>query len=141
MKRFKFFHNIPPSFQKEKGKTYIAIVGGRNVDSFGFVEKKFLETIKEMEIEKEDVVIVSGGAKGVDSFAKKIALKHNIDIIEIIPLWSKYGKKAGLLRNHAIISLSDIVIAIPDKKSKGTWHSVKLARKQGKKLVVELYKK
>ncbi len=141
MKKFKFFHSVPQSFQKEKGKTYIAIVGGRNVDLFDFVEKSFLETIRKMELEKEDIVIVSGGTRGVDSFARQIAEKFDIDLIEILPLWNKYGKRAGFLRNHAIISLSDIVIAIPDEKSKGTWHSIRLARQQGKKLIVELYKK
>ena len=42
--------------------------------------------------------------------------------------WKKYGKRAGYIRNHDIIKNSDHVVAFWDGKSRGTLHSIELAR-------------
>jgi len=139
--RYKFYHSVPSTFKKVEGKTYIAIVGGRNVDSLAFVEREFMKAVEKLEVDIENVVIVSGGARGVDSFAREIANRHDLDLVEILPLWNKFGKRAGFLRNTAIINLADAVVAVPDEKSRGTWHSVELARDQKKRLFLKIYKK
>lgn len=72
--------------------------------------------------------IVSGGAKGADSLAKKYANKNGINIIEHKPDWS-IGRHAGLLRNTKIIDDSDIIIAFWDGSSKGTQDSINKAKK------------
>ena len=64
--------------------------------------------------------IVSGGAKGVDTYAKEYALAHNIKLTEFLPEYDKFGRSAPLKRNITIIEYADIVIAFWDGKSHGT---------------------
>jgi len=109
----------------------IAIVGGRRVNSYTFVKDYFLEIMKQQGFNINDIIIVSGGAKGVDTFAKKIADEFNLTLIEIRPEWDKYGKSAGYKRNRTIVELADILIAIPDLQSVGTYHSITLAKQKG----------
>lgn len=87
-----------------------AIVGSRNleIDMIGFY------------IPAAATEIVSGGAKGIDTEAKKFAKENNLKYTEFIPQYNKYGKAAPLKRNDEIIACADLVVAIWDGKSKGT---------------------
>lgn len=80
--------------------------------------------------------IVSGGARGADKLAERFANEHGIPIEIIKPDWKKNGKAAGLIRNKDIVNKADVVFAFWDGQSKGTKHSIDLARKAGK--VVEI---
>lgn len=44
----------------------------------------------------ETTEIVSGGARGVDTSARKYALAHNIKLTEFLPEYDKYGRSAPL---------------------------------------------
>jgi hypothetical protein len=68
--------------------------------------------------------IISGGAKGVDSFAKSAAGKLRIKYTCIRPRYQKYGRAAPLYRNNAIIEKADIVLAYWDGRSKGTRQAI-----------------
>ncbi len=72
-------------------------------------------------------IIISGGAGGADSLAKKFAEERKFRYIEFPADWSK-GKGAGFERNHHIINNCDIVIAFWDGQSSGTKHSLNLAK-------------
>lgn len=80
--------------------------------------------------------IVSGGARGVDSIARKYAIKNNIKLTEFLPDYQKFGKRAPLIRNEKIAEYSDEAIAFWDGRSTGTIYTVRLFRKMGKKVVV-----
>jgi len=110
----------------------IAIVGSRT-----FYDQPLLrESVsKELDISEIDL-IVSGGAKGADSLAEKFADENNISKQIFYPEWSKYGKGAGYIRNKLIIENVDIVFAFWDGKSKGTKHSINLAKELNKQLFV-----
>ena len=75
--------------------------------------------------------IVSGGAKGADTYAKEYALKNDIPIIEFLPDYRKYGRKAPLMRNLQIVNNCDYLLAFWDGVSRGTKFTVEYARKQG----------
>ena len=64
--------------------------------------------------------IISGGAKGVDFFAKMAAGRLNLKYTCIRPKYRKYGRAAPLSRNSAIIEKADFVLAFWDGRSKGT---------------------
>lgn len=64
--------------------------------------------------------IVSGGAKGIDTDAKKYAQQHRIALTEFLPDYPQYGRGAPLKRNLQIIEYADMVLAIWDGKSRGT---------------------
>jgi hypothetical protein len=68
--------------------------------------------------------IISGGAKGVDFFAKKAAGRLGLKYTCIRPRYQKYGRAAPLYRNNAIIEKADFVIAFWDGRSKGTRQAI-----------------
>ena len=108
----------------------VAVIGSRNFDD-NKVLTKTLDSIDNFDI------IVSGGAKGADKLGEQYAKERNIPIQIFLPDWKKYGKSAGVRRNKKIIDYCDIVVAFWDGKSKGTLHSLKLASKLKKKIILK----
>lgn len=88
----------------------IAIVSSRNIN---------VDNIEEY-LPKNITEIVSGGAKGVDTCAKKYALEKGIKFTEFIPQYDHYKKYAPLKRNIDIIEYSDKILIFWDGKSRGT---------------------
>ena len=117
----------------------VALVGGRDVEDFAFVLDRFEEVLLKEGLHKYQVEIVSGGAKGVDSIAKRIASLYGIAFKEFPAEWDRYGKKAGPIRNSKIVENADVVVAIPSPSSKGTWDTVRKAEKRGLKVYVFEY--
>jgi len=107
----------------------LAVVGSRNFNDYPLM-KKYLDKIHSIE---PITLIVSGGALGADTYAECWAEDNKVSRKIFKPEWNKYGKKAGFLRNVTIIENSNKVIAFWDGKSRGTKHSIDLAKKQGKK--------
>jgi predicted Rossmann fold nucleotide-binding protein DprA/Smf involved in DNA uptake len=117
----------------------IAVVGSRKVKNYGFVKRCFLEVLKKEGLSPENVMLVSGGAEGVDALAQRLAKEMGLPILIFYPDWLKYGRKAGLMRNSRIVANSDIVVAVPHKTSRGTFDTIRKARTEGKKLYVFEY--
>src|SRR5688500_18307854 len=65
-------------------------------------------------------VIVSGGAKGVDTWAEEAARSLEIPVDVVLPDWKKLKRGAGVVRNRDIVAAADLVVAFWDGKSKGT---------------------
>lgn len=81
-----------------------------------------------------DTTVVSGGARGVDTWAAQTARACGL-AIEVYPAdWDAYGKRAGFVRNYDIVKASDRVIAFWDGQSKGTAHTIRIAREMGKEV-------
>ena len=80
--------------------------------------------------------IVSGGAKGVDTCAKKYAEEHGLKITEFLPEYDKYARAAPLRRNMQIIDYADEVLAFWDGHSKGTKFVIDNCKKKNKKVIV-----
>lgn len=76
-------------------------------------------------------IIVSGGAKGADTYAKEYALERDIPIVEFLPDYGKYGRKAPLIRNIQIVDNSDFVLAFWNGTSRGTKFTIDYAEKRG----------
>jgi len=104
----------------------LAIIGSRNINNINLDDY-----IKE----KPDLVI-SGGAKGIDTIAWAWAVDNHIEIEVIRPEYNKYGKGAPLKRNEIIVQKSDKVIAFWDGNSHGTKYVIDYANKTGKKIEV-----
>ena len=110
----------------------LAVVGSRTFNDYELLKSKLDIIHKRRKI----TCIVSGGAKGADSLSERWAKENNIETLIFIPEWEKYGKKAGYLRNDDIIKNSDAVVAFWDEISKGTSHSINLAKKYDKPCLV-----
>ncbi len=105
----------------------LGIVGSRCFTDYSRVEKEinfFIEFINQGKPSK----IISGGAIGIDTLASVYAKNNNIAMITLKPEWKRFGKSAGYIRNKDIIDQSDYILAIWDGKSKGTKHSIDLAK-------------
>lgn len=82
---------------------------------------------------RADIEIVTGGASGTDAMAGRYARELGYSL-QVFPAdWSRYGKRAGYVRNremHSYISTHADrgVIAFWDGQSKGTAQSFALAR-------------
>lgn len=88
----------------------VAIIGSRDFGRFD-LSPYLPEGITE---------IISGGATGVDTYAKQYAFDHNIKYTEFRPKYNLFGIRAPLLRNITIIEHAEKVIAFWDGKSPGT---------------------
>jgi hypothetical protein len=102
----------------------VAVIGSRSCNDISFVFSALDEVSKEHPITK----IISGGARGADSFGKMWADKYNIPTTIFYPNWVVYGKRAGFMRNIDIIENSEFVLAFWDGVSKGTRHSIEIAK-------------
>lgn len=107
----------------------IAIIGSRTFDDFQKLEKVLLPWLP--------AHIISGGARGADSLAEKLAQKHGLPITIMKPDWAQYGRAAGPIRNRDIVNAADMVVAFWDGQSKGTKSALDYASKQSKKVVIE----
>ena len=140
----------------------IAIIGSRNYSGYGErAAKEFSYNLA-----KEDVCIVSGMARGIDSFAHEASLnakgktvavlgsgldviyprenkilyeniiKNNGLIISEYPLGTKPSRQNFPARNRIISGLSDGVLVIEARKNSGTNITVDFALDQGKDVFV-----
>lgn len=114
----------------------LAIVGSRTFN--GSIEIHVTDFI--VKYGMKPVLIVSGGAVGVDALAEKYAKKHNIPFKAFLPDWKGKGKSAGVQRNLDIVKACTHMIAFPDSEGgKGTRDSIKKAKKLGKILEIKEY--
>ncbi len=105
--------------------TKLAVIGSRNFNNYDLLEST-LSTY-------EPSCIISGGARGAcsaDLLAAKYVDENGIELVVYKPDW-KIGRHAGLLRNETTIENATDVVAFWDGKSKGTMHSICLARERG----------
>lgn len=84
-------------------------------------------------------LIISGGAKGIDTLAEQYADSHGIEKLIVRPQYDKYGRAAPIKRNEKMVELCDAVLAIWDGTSRGTAYTLDYARKKGKKIIQITY--
>lgn len=82
--------------------------------------------------------VVSGGSRGVDKSAERIAKSDRIPLKRFPADWDRYGKKAGPLRNREMAAYADALIAVWDGESRGTRHMIETMRKAGKPVYVQM---
>jgi hypothetical protein len=80
--------------------------------------------------------VVSGTARGVDSFGERWAYNRAIPVKKFPANWELYGKRAGFLRNEEMAKYADKLIAFWDGSSKGTLHMIQTMGRLGKPVKV-----
>ncbi|MBE6578043.1 MAG: DUF2493 domain-containing protein [Ruminococcaceae bacterium] len=105
----------------------VLIVGSRSIKNFDLSGL----------VPKETTLIISGGAKGIDTKAEEFADKNRIDKLIMRPQYAKYGRAAPLKRNEEMVKLADLVLVIWDGSSKGTKYTIDYAQKLRKKTIVK----
>lgn len=77
-------------------------------------------------------IVIHGGAVGADRLAEQAARQLGHHTAEVRPLWDHFGKRAGHIRNAAMLDLQpDLVLAFQRNGSKGTQGTIDEARKRG----------
>ena len=103
----------------------VAVVGSRNYPNLDKVRAFVALTLT------PDTIVISGGARGVDSVAAEAARARGLVVEEYLAEWRKYGKSAGFLRNTTIVDKADRVVAFWDAKSRGTLDTINKAKAKG----------
>ncbi|ALX27502.1 hypothetical protein GMAR_ORF128 [Golden Marseillevirus] len=103
----------------------LGIVGGRDFSD----ESLFQLEVEELWNRKNFVRIVSGGAKGADSFAEKWAKERNIEFVVHLPK-DKTKRYEYIVRNKKIVDDSDFILAFWDGESKGTKSTIEFAHEK-----------
>lgn len=103
----------------------LGIVGSRTFVDYDVALYWFVR-VRDMEGYVDE--IISGGAKGADALGARLARGHNIQLVEHLPDWGKYGNRAGMMRNKKIVDESDFILAFWDGRSPGTDDTIDEAR-------------
>jgi len=120
-------------------KKKIAVIGYRSYTN----HQAILKGIQDL---PEDTLVISGGAKGVDQTAIGYAKMLGLATQEINADWTTgpltllkknkagqyYDPGAGLKRNIKIVEAADQVIGYWDGQSRGTLHTLNIAKDAGK---------
>src|SRR4029077_14766405 len=77
-----------------------------------------------------------GGARGADRLGVRWALKHHIRSRCFAADWERFGKSAGVRRNHQMAQAGDVLVAFYVNNSPGTAHMIVCMRALGKPVVV-----
>ena len=110
----------------------LAIVGSRTFNNI----REFLEIMNIIKSKYNITTIISGGARGADTFGSDYADRNKIQKIIFKAEWDKYGKSAGFRRNKDIIKNCDVCIAFWDGQSHGTKHDIDLCKEYNKKCFI-----
>lgn len=100
----------------------VAVVGSRGITDVDL--SKYLP--------ENCCLIVSGGARGVDTIAEQYAKSCGIETLIIRPNYEKYGRSAPIRRNDMIVDNADVVLAFWDGSSHGTKYTIDYAKRMGK---------
>lgn len=106
----------------------LLIVGSRSIQEFDLLKY----------VPPETELIISGGAKGIDSIAEKYADKHKISKLILRPRYDLYGKAAPLKRNETMVDVADAVLILWDGISQGTKYTAEYAKKKNKSVTIIL---
>lgn len=125
-------------------KTFgLIIAGSRTYDDYFELQGILDKMLKN----QEDVIIITGGAKGADTLGNLYAIERGYDHKVIRADWETYGKRAGMLRNeemHKVLSEMDVdgkgCICFWDGQSKGTQDNFDRAIRYGEQLKIYNYK-
>jgi hypothetical protein len=82
--------------------------------------------------------VVSGKARGADTFGEQWANENNIPIKEFPADWERLGRKAGTLRNMQMGDYADALVAVWDGSSRGTRHMINYAEQKGLKIYIHI---
>lgn len=112
----------------------LIIAGGRDFNDYELVKKE--ADIYITEINPTEIIIISGGAKGVDALGEKYAKENNLQVEIFKADWSKFGRAAGPKRNAEMAKNCTHLLSFWNGLSKGTKSMISLAKKQNKTVKV-----
>lgn len=110
----------------------LAIVGSRTYTNYEMF-KKYLHLALDRLGWKYDIII-SGGARGVDSLAKRYWEEEKKPFIELLADWDNLGNGAGNIRNTEVVMQCTHMLAFWDYRSQGTADAIQKAYQFNKEI-------
>lgn len=104
----------------------VLIVGSRSIQNFDLSHY----------VPPDTSLVISGGAKGVDTIAEIYADTHHLSKLIVRPRYDLYGKIAPLKRNKIMVDIADAVIVVWDGVSRGTNYTLKYAENKNKPITL-----
>lgn len=110
----------------------VIIAGSREFDNYDMLKEKCDKILSRKVNEGEEIVIVSGTARGADTLGEKYAEERGYKIERYPANWDKYGKRAGYLRNKKMAEVSNacIVFLNPKAENKGSKMMISIATEE-----------
>jgi hypothetical protein len=83
--------------------------------------------------------VVTSNSRGVDKLAESWARERDLPL-KVFPVeWSRFGGRAGIVRDQQMADHAEGLIAIWDGFSQGTQHMIELARNRGLRVHVHVW--
>lgn len=117
--------------EKEFDVIKIIIAGSRDFNNYDLLKEKCDKIL--FKFNRDEIEIVSGGARGCDRLGEIYAIDNNYKLTKFLADWDGLGKRAGYIRNQEMANYSDYLIAFWNGNSRGTLHMIEIARKQNLK--------
>ena len=114
----------------------VVIAGCRDYNNYDEA-KEYIDFCLSNIRKENNIVIVSGGARGADAIGERYAKENGFKVEKYPADWDRYGRRAGPRRNKRMAEVGDYVICFWDGKSSGTKSMIKYAEKYKKELKVK----
>lgn len=110
----------------------IVVAGSRNIQFTDEVQR----VLDHYLLNDRVTSIISGMARGIDSYAASWARQNGVHLIERPANWKDHPFDAGFRRNQVMAIEGDMLLALWDGKSTGTVDMMKRMRRQKKPVIV-----
>jgi hypothetical protein len=80
--------------------------------------------------------VLTGGARGTEQLGYRWAWKHVVKHQRFRAEWERFGKPAGVRRNHQLAQAGDVLLVCGDGQAPGTAHLIQCMQALGKPVVV-----
>lgn len=116
----------------------VIIAGSREFDNYDMLKEKCDKILSRKVNEGEEIVIVSGAAKGADTLGEKYAEEKGYKIERYPANWDKYGKRAGYLRNKKMAEVSNACIVFLSSKAENKGSKMMISIATEEKLLIRV---
>ncbi|MGE3538635.1 MAG: DUF2493 domain-containing protein [Candidatus Tectimicrobiota bacterium] len=80
--------------------------------------------------------VLTGGARGAEQLGYRWAWKHVVKHQLFRADWERFGKSAGVRRNHQLAQAGDVLVVFGEGQSPGTAHLMQCMQELSKPVVV-----
>lgn len=114
----------------------LIVAGGRDFQDYAQMCDELGDVLQRI---GEPVQIVCGMARGADLLGLEYARRHDLPVLRMPADWNTHGRSAGFVRNAQMVDVADGLVAFWDGRSRGTKHTIDLARAKRIKTRISYY--
>jgi hypothetical protein len=105
----------------------VVVAGSRSFTDY----PRLARTLDRLLQHGKDVTILSGTARGADRLGERYACERGLAVKQLPADWAASGRRAGYLRNEALLAEATHVVVFWDGASPGSRHLLERARTKG----------